>query len=95
MLDVLQLTQEWKVAHLDMKLDNILIDENLNLKVCDFGFSTFKDIHKLNVKVGSENYMAPEIQEGKVFNGNEADIFSSGVVLFTIVHGIFPFEHAI
>ena len=77
-----------------MKLDNILIDDNLNIKVADFGFSTYTDIHKINIKVGTESYMAPEIQEGKVFHGHQTDIFSLGVVIFSIVHGIFPFQQA-
>jgi len=35
--------------------------------------------------------MAPEIKEGKEFDGKKVDIFSTGVILFVIVHGIFPF----
>jgi serine/threonine protein kinase len=38
--------------------------------------------------------MAPEIREGKVYDGVKADIFSMGVILFIIVHGIFPFTEA-
>lgn len=39
-------------------------------------------------------YMAPEIKEGKVYNGKEIDMFSTGVILFIIVQGIFPFKEA-
>jgi hypothetical protein len=38
--------------------------------------------------------MAPEIKEGKVYDGRKADIFSSAVVLFILVRGIFPFKEA-
>jgi len=38
--------------------------------------------------------MAPEIKEGKTYNGKEIDIFSTGVILFIIVLGIFPFKEA-
>ena len=39
--------------------------------------------------------MAPEIKEGKDYNGHQADIFSFGVILFVIVHGKFPFKEAL
>lgn len=38
--------------------------------------------------------MAPEIKEGKTYNGSEVDIFSFGVILFVVSHGIFPFKEA-
>jgi serine/threonine protein kinase len=38
--------------------------------------------------------MAPEIKEGKVYNGSKVDLFSFGVILFIIVNGIFPFKEA-
>jgi len=39
-------------------------------------------------------YMAPEIKEGKTYDGKQIDIFSCGVILFIIVQGIFPFKEA-
>jgi serine/threonine protein kinase len=39
-------------------------------------------------------YMAPEIKEGKLYKGTQVDMFSFGVILFIIVHGIFPFKEA-
>lgn len=38
--------------------------------------------------------MAPEIKEGKMYNGTQVDIFSFGVILFVVTHGIFPFKEA-
>lgn len=38
--------------------------------------------------------MAPEIKEGKTYNGTQVDIFSFGVILFVVTHGIFPFKEA-
>jgi len=64
------------------------------MKVADFGFATYKHINKLNSYRGTLTYMAPEIKEGKEYDGRKVDIFSTGVILFIIVHGIFPFREA-
>lgn len=77
-----------------MKLENILVDKNMNLKVADFGFATYKKINKLNSYRGTMTYMAPEIKEGKTYDGKQVDIFSTAVILFIIVQGIFPFKEA-
>ena len=47
-------------AHLDIKLDNILVSEKGHLKLCDFAFSTWANA-LISKKMGTENYMAPEI----------------------------------
>lgn len=83
-----------KIAHRDLKLENILIDEQLNLKVADFGFAAIHKIDKLKSYRGTMTYMAPEIKEGKVYDGTQIDIFSLGVILFILVQGIFPFKEA-
>lgn len=57
------------VVHRDIKLENILVDENLNFKLADFGFSTFKNITHLQDYFGTKTYMAPEIKENKVYDG--------------------------
>ena len=49
---------------------------------------------KLNLRVGTIPYMAPEIVEGKAYDGKKADIFSLGVILYFIVVGRFPFKEA-
>jgi serine/threonine protein kinase len=82
------------VVHRDLKLENILVDDYMNLKVADFGFATFKKVDHLKSYRGTMTYMAPEIKEGKTYNGMEIDMFSTGVILFIIVQGIFPFKEA-
>ena len=77
-----------------MKLENILVDDNLNLKVADFGFATYKKIKKLQSYKGTKTYMAPEIRNGFLYDGRHVDLFSTAVILFIIVHGIFPFKEA-
>lgn len=67
----------------------------MTVKVADFGFATYKSVSKLQSYRGTKTYMAPEIKEGKVYDGRQVDIFSVGVILFIIVMGIFPFQEAI
>ena len=94
MLDTMDYMHSNRVAHRDLKLENILIDDNLNLKVADFGFACYKNIDNLKSYRGTFTYMAPEIKEGKAYNGTQVDLFSFGVILFIIVQGIFPFKEA-
>ena len=68
--------------------------DNLELKIADFGFATFRKIRKLQDYKGSKTYMAPEINEEKIYDGRKSDIFSLGVILFIVVLGIFPFDEA-
>lgn len=83
-----------KVSHRDLKLENILVESNLTLKVADFGYASFQKESMMTSYRGTFTYMAPEIKEGKAYNGTEVDIFSAGVVLFILVRGIFPFKEA-
>lgn len=94
MLDSVDYMHQRSVVHRDLKLENILIDDNLSLKVADFGFACYKNIDKLNSYRGTMTYMAPEIKEGKQYKGTQVDMFSIGVILFIIVQGIFPFKEA-
>jgi serine/threonine protein kinase len=75
-------------------LENILFDKNANVKIADFGFAVQKQIDVLKSYRGTFTYMAPEIKEGKTYHGTKVDIFSFGVILFVVTHGIFPFKEA-
>jgi serine/threonine protein kinase len=65
MVDAVEYMHSRRVVHRDLKLENILIDEQLNLKIADFGFACYKSIDSLKSYRGTMTYMAPEIKEGK------------------------------
>ena len=94
MLGVLEYIHGKKCVHRDLKLENILVDDDLNLKVADFGFATYRKIHALQSFRGTMTYMAPEIIEGKTYDGVRIDLFSTAVILYIIVQGNFPFRQA-
>mmetsp|Transcript_62321 Transcript_62321/g.86079 ORF Transcript_62321/g.86079 Transcript_62321/m.86079 type:complete len:148 (+) Transcript_62321:534-977(+) len=66
----------------------------MNLKIADFGFACYKNIYNLQSYRGTMTYMAPEIKEGRQYDGTQVDIFSMGVILFIMAVGIFPFMEA-
>jgi serine/threonine protein kinase len=83
-----------KVIHRDLKLGNLFIDHHMRVKVGDFGLATklsYKEERKKTV-CGTPNYIAPEILEGKNGHSFEVDIWSTGVILFTLLCGKPPFE---
>lgn len=75
-----------KIIHRDLKLDNILLDNNLRPKICDFGISTFQHDNKNKTKrVGTSYYMAPELVMGDGKYDSSVDVFSFGIMLFEII----------
>ena len=82
-----------KIIHRDLKAENILLDDKMNVKVADFGFSTqFRDDSKLNTWCGSPPYACPELYLGQEYFGPEVDIWSLGVILYVLVCGSLPFD---
>ncbi|XP_038365413.1 serine/threonine-protein kinase SIK3 isoform X4 [Canis lupus familiaris] len=81
------------IVHRDLKAENLLLDANLNIKIADFGFSNlFTPGQPLKTWCGSPPYAAPELFEGKEYDGPKVDIWSLGVVLYVLVCGALPFD---
>ena len=80
------------IIHWDIKLDNILLDKNLNPKIIDFGISSIVDNNVIMDTGGTPAYLAPEVvkNEGKVCY--KSDIWSLGVLLYLLNYGVVPFK---
>ena len=106
LLDVLKYLHSNKIMHRNIKLNNILLDENNNAKLTDFGISA---LHRDNIeegddqnillsnstRVGRTDFVAPEILKGKMDFDYKVDIFCLGLTMLCLVskkHPIFLFE---
>ena len=91
----LKFIHENNIVHRDIKLDNILIDLDNNIKICDFGVSRI--INKGDIMLeqcGTPAYIAPEILLNKGYEGFKVDVWSAGVVLYAMLSGTVPFKGA-
>ena len=81
------------IVHRDIKLDNILLDGKGNVKIGDFGVSRlYVEGQVMKEQWGTPAYIAPEILEDKGYKGYAVDIWSAGVVLYSMLYGSVPFK---
>lgn len=80
-------------VHRDLKLENILLDKKGNAKLTDFGF-TRECVSKSSLETicGTTVYMAPELTQRKPYDGFKIDIWSLGIILYTMINGTMPFD---
>merc|ERR1719253_1603650 len=94
LISALKYLHRRRVIHRDLKLGNLFLDAQSGMKVGDFGLASQleHDGEKKRTICGTPNYIAPEILEGKHGHSYEVDIWSLGVILYTMVIGRPPFE---
>ena len=86
-----------KICHRDIKVENVLMDENMNAKLSDFGFA--REVGMMDnpdglsdTWCGTEPYFSPELVEHRKYNPFAVDIWAMGVMLFAMLNGKFPFH---
>ena len=85
--------QNKNICHRDIKLENILIIKDDIIKLIDFGFAVKTDKETFqNLLCGSPSYMAPEIVNKEKYIAQYSDIWSLGVLFYSMLYGRFPFK---
>lgn len=87
------------IAHRDLKIDNLCLDKNMQLKIIDFGFATYfrnpDNSERLSTGVcGSDPYVAPEVLVDSHYDPSRADVWSLGIIYICMVSRSFPWDIA-
>jgi len=82
------------ICHRDIKLSNIMISKDYKIKLIDFEYAIEMN-GLLTERCGTDDYMPPEVIKGEAYWGDKADIFSLGVVLYTLCFGERPFRRSV
>ncbi|XP_037077964.1 testis-specific serine/threonine-protein kinase 3-like [Pollicipes pollicipes] len=90
MVDAVQYLHHMGIIHRDIKLENMLLNADYEIRIADFGFARFHGERLSETKCGSFVYTAPEIFLGHPYNGLRADMWSLGVCLYAMVCGRLP-----
>ena len=94
LISVMEYLAELGISHRDIKPENILLDkEHKNIKVIDFGLSNYCMEHELlHSSCGSPCYASPEMLSGNPYKGITTDLWSAGIVLYSMLVGALPFD---
>lgn len=93
LVEAVMYIHEKGIIHRDVKLENLLIDDDFNIKLTDFGLCAIKgnEYDMLQDSVGTVRYTAPELLKGEGYN-ESVDIWAIGIVLFMLLTGEYPFD---
>jgi polo-like kinase 1 len=93
-INALKYLHAHRIIHRDLKLGNLFLNDKMEVKLGDFGLATKLDFdgEKKRTICGTPNYIAPEVLEGKAGHSYEVDIWSLGVIIYTLIIGKPPFE---
>ncbi|EEH45298.2 CAMK/CAMKL/PASK protein kinase [Paracoccidioides brasiliensis Pb18] len=80
-----------RVVHRDIKDENVILDGKGRIKLIDFGSAAYLNKGPFDVFVGTIDYAAPEVLQGKSYCGKEQDVWALGILLYTIVYKENPF----
>ena len=92
-LQALKYIQFMNVSHRDLKPENILFDKDNHIKISDFGLSKYileSENFLVRTPCGSPCYVSPECISGRPYNGKTTDVWSCGVILYTMLTGHIP-----
>ncbi|KAI8067576.1 kinase-like domain-containing protein [Gongronella butleri] len=94
LLDACDYIHSQQVVHRDIKLSNVFLDENMNVKLGDFGLSAILKTPEDRKKTvcGTPSYLAPEIVFGKDGHNQKVDVWSLGILMYTLLIGRHPFK---
>lgn len=90
-MEVIKFMHSKQIVHRDIKTQNVMLDENFEIKLIDFGYSSKYNPEDLSLaKFGTDGYMSPQMVSSNRYNPFANDIFSLGVLLFELVNGFPP-----
>jgi len=94
LVEAVKYLHENNISHRDLKVENVLLDKDNNVKLADFNLATrFKQNELFTHRCGSEEYTSPEIVTRKAYDPQKTDIWALGIILYAIVVGHLPFYH--
>lgn len=93
--DAVRYLHDQDITHRDLKLENLLLDNCFNIKICDFGFVKSNSMKELSkTYCGSKSYASPEILRGEPYDPKKADIWAMGVILYIFITGKMPYDES-